>query len=153
MLATVIALAAAAASQPSPAPAPAPADLATWVQQVERRVDDHMARPRDGASGMATVTFRRGEDGRPVDVKATSADFRLTDAAIRTIRAVGVLPPMPGTMPGNQRITFRFLVGMPGHLDEFDAARLAMRADATRANTALAARLGAQVQVAALERR
>lgn len=162
MLTIAIALAAAAASQPT-ASTPAPADIPSWVAETNRLLERHLVHPLFGDTGVATVTFRRGPDGRPTDITAKSGRPSVSRAAIRTVRAVGVLPPMPAAMPEGQRVTFQFLVGQVGHEDEYDTARRTLLASADRANVELAAKLdgstrlagepAAGVQVAALERR
>ncbi len=149
MLSIAIALAA-AASQTAPAELQtAPADLPAWVAEVNRRIDKHMVRPTNDDTGMATIAFRRGDDGRPVDITAKSGSPALSRAALRTIKAVGVLPIMPASMASNQRVVFKLLVGHVGEEDGYLAARKTMLAAADSSNTALAAQLASKVQVAA----
>lgn len=144
MLTMMIALAAASAT--------APADLNSWVEQVNRQFEQHMQVPFTADRGIATVTFRRDPTGRPVDVQVRSGNPFIVQAALRTVREVGPLPPLPAAVPSDQRITFNFLVGTTGHEPEYYRTRTRLLESASRANTAYAARAGSPTQVAALAR-
>lgn len=143
MLSIAIAFAAASVSA-------APADLSAWVAQVNRQIDKHVVRPTADDAGMAVVSFRRGDDGRPVDITAKSGSPALTRAAVRTVKAIGVLPAMPPSMNGVHRVTFKFLVGRTGFEDDYMIAHTAMMTAANSSNTALAARLASEPQAAAV---
>ena len=101
----------------------APADVDAWVKVVDELLQHHLSTRRVNDRGLATVSFRRGEDGRPVEVVVTSGSPFISRAALTTIRSIKVLPPMPPMMPSNQRITFTLLVGDENHLDEYEQAR------------------------------
>ncbi len=154
MFTTMIALAAASAlpqttSPTAISPPATPRDaLSAWVAQVDRQIDANLVSPDLNESGVATVSFRRGANGRAVQITARSGNPYVLRAAIQTIKLAGVLPPMPASMPSDQRISFRFLVGMVGHQDEFYAARKTLVAAETQSNVTLAAQLASKVQVA-----
>lgn len=147
---TTMLLLASTAITPSATSASAPATLDEWVSDVNALLQRHVVTPRSDGRGLATVRFRRDEDGRPVDVTVTSGSPMVTRAALATIRSIKFLPPMPATMPRNQRITFKLLVGDESHLDEYELERVAMLRSAKQSNTALAARLGPASQLADL---
>lgn len=132
-------------------PMSAPVDLNSWVSHLNDRVSQRMERQTEDVSGLAVISFRRDEKGRPVDIKVNSGSMPLARVAIRTLRTLGTLPPMPAFVPASQRVTLNFLVGKSGDEDEFYAAQARLLDGANRTNTALAMKFGSGTQLASRE--
>lgn len=146
-----VALSAAALNQTPVDPAPVvPTTLDAWVSQVNMQIDRRLIAPVSGDGGVAIVSFRRGEDGRPCDLKVLRGSPLIARAALLSVKALGVLPPMPSYVPTGQRVTFQFLVGAD---DTYERKRLAMFRAADQTNMAFAARLKSTSQLAAYTRR
>lgn len=105
-----------AISQVSVASTPSPAILVVspdaWRQQWINYIADTLtlnlryplAIGQSAAEGLATVTFRSGEDGRPTDVALTksSGDRQLDRAAIRAVERLHSLRPLPTDISDDQ---------------------------------------------------
>ena len=83
------------------APANATTALVTWVDSVEAQIDDTLSYPggmiNQLPAGRVSVGFTRGADGTPVGVsiKRSSGSAILDAEAIRTVRRLRDLAPLP----------------------------------------------------------
>lgn len=118
-----------------------------WVAQVNRQLDARMVLPRTGEHGRATVMFRRGVDGRAVDVAVESGRAVLKRAARATLARLRDLPPLPAAYEG-RRIRLQLLVGDPSNHAGYIRDRNTMLTAATATNIRVAQRTE-NVQVAA----
>ena len=78
------------------------AGLAHWKQAVSREIERNLYYPRsfpgwDLPEGTVAVRFSTGEDGRPtgIELSRSSGHRRLDGAAMRAIRRISTLHPLP----------------------------------------------------------
>ncbi|SDA36569.1 energy transducer TonB [Sphingomonas sp. NFR15] len=89
--------------------------LAAWSDRVYRAVEEHLTYPHDVfgrySTGVVAVKFRCSETGAPADVELykSSRAPDLDQAALRAVRRIATLHPLPDGMPHNQRIVMRVL--------------------------------------------
>lgn len=140
-----IASASASASQPTD-------PLAKWVARVNKQIDLRAQAPVGDATGVAQIAFRRGPDGRAVDVVARGGQPEVANAGVRTIKRLRDLPPLPTGLPADQQIVMNFLVGGPDTPVPFQIQREQLLALAATNNTRLAS-LANGVPVAMLDHR
>lgn len=92
--------------------------LGAWVDVVEQRIDRNLRYPelaaRRGETGSVSVTFTRGVDGQPTNVvlSKSSGSTSLDRAALRTVKALGALPSMPGGYGDDQPVTVALNYGI-----------------------------------------
>jgi len=123
--------------------------LGAWVDVVEQRIDENLRYPelaaRRGETGSAFVTFTRGVDGQPTNVvlSKSSGSGLLDRAALRTVKALGALPSLPGGYGDDQPVTVSLNYGIAsGRMSEVRLATqfAATKRDAVAHNTQLAAK-------------
>ena len=123
--------------------------LGAWVDVVEQRIDQNLRYPelaaRRGETGSASVTFTRGVDGQPTNVvlSKSSGSGLLDRAALRTVKALGALPSMPGGYGDDQPVTVALNYGIAaGSLSEVRLATqfAAVKQQADAGNMQLAAK-------------
>ncbi len=141
MLAVVLSTVPAAA-----APQDTSNSLARWVGDCDRQIDRVMVMPAGNVAGMATVSFRRGEDGRPVDIVVAKGNRVLHAAARASVLRLRNLSALPAGYDPNTRITMHLLIGDPGDVAKYNRDHKLMIADATMQNARVA-----PVQMASLE--
>ncbi len=128
------------------APQDTSSSLARWVDSANRQIDRVMVMPASNSTGMATVSFRRGEDGRPTDIIVAKGNRALHAAARQSILRLRNLQALPVGYDPNTRITLHLLIGDPGDVEKYNRDNKIMLADASTRNNRLA-----PVQMAALE--
>lgn len=83
--------------------------LSDWVDTVNTRIDRSV--PDTNVSGEIRVRFYRGEDGRAAGVRVVSGDPELVSCAKRTLKRLGVLPPLPAGYNAKTPIIMGLLIG------------------------------------------
>ncbi|WP_165799645.1 energy transducer TonB family protein [Sphingomonas oleivorans] len=85
-------------------------DLANWIERVEEDLDRHLSYPRPlgGApysEGIVHVSFLGGPDGRPseVAIRKSSGARDLDAAAMRAVRKITTLHPLPAGVSADQK--------------------------------------------------
>ena len=120
--------------------AQAPASIESWAAAVNRRLDQVITAP-PAVDGMASATFRRGEDGKITDVRVLATDRGLAEAVRRTLARLERLPPMPIGVDPRQAVRVDLLFGSRDEDGSFLERRQAMLAAAERSNRRLTRRL------------
>lgn len=85
-----------------------PLSVDGWVKAVNAQLDAAIVMP-DGSNGIATVTFRRGANGRATDVHVAAKSEQLKRAAFETIRKLDRLPQMPPGVDMQQAVKAQLL--------------------------------------------
>lgn len=120
----------------SPALAGQPRSIATWVKQVERKIDSTLVYPRsmmrESAHGTVFVDLSVNPDGSIADVAVSqsSGHSSFDREALRVARALGKLPPLPGRI-GTSDVTMAVSFGVAG--SEAEARRLSIEFAEARA--------------------
>ena len=101
--------------------------LAAWVADVSGAIDTNLRYPsyfgRNGPeSGYASISFRVGADGAPVDVvlRRTSGSSRLDRAALNAVAGLSGIEPMPRSSSSMQSVRANIVFAA----DEVTLARL-----------------------------
>ena len=111
-----------------------PASIAAWVETVNERLEDAIAKTR-GVTGSATAIFRRASDGRATDVEIVAASPAMEQATRATLARLGQLPALPQGVAPDQRIKLQLLFeeGLDSYSFEKKVHALLAKADAENA--------------------
>jgi hypothetical protein len=114
--------------------------LATWLDTVNKQIEQSIVSPRNGDAGIATVTFQRGADGRPIVITTRGPGTELSRAARLTAMRLR-LPPLPAGLGADQRVTMKIMFGGYDGEQVYGKRHAQMLADAANTNQRIAARI------------
>jgi hypothetical protein len=114
--------------------------LKAWLETVNKQIDASVVSPHGGEEGIATVSFRRGADGKPVEVTTFGTGNALAHAARLTAMRLR-LPPFPAGIAANQRVTMKIIYGGYGGEPLYEKRHAAILAEAAASNQRVAARI------------
>ena len=117
----------------------APITLAAWSTRVESALDHNLYYPtamggRIPGSGVVRVKFNCSESGRPdkVSLFTSSGDPDLDSAALRSVRRIASLHPLPDGMGHGQQYVATILYARS--YEDYDGQIARMRAAAVKNN-------------------
>jgi TonB family protein len=116
----------------------APITFARWSGNVTRRIENNLTYPtvfgKLDPTGIVSVAFSCSEEGLPTTVSLyrTSGNRGLDRAAMRAVRQIKTLHPMPKAFRSNQKFVANILFATSQ--DNFDKQVRLLRSDASRRN-------------------